>query len=178
MTKMLSRVADNLYWMSRYVERAEGVTRLVEVNRDTDLEFQANETGRDYWQSALSAMCAMDDFANDEIDDQEFFILFSKNWSSSVLTCINMARENARMVRDQLSEEIWVELNNLYLFLNSPALQGKFRSTQKIFPRIIAFPSYSKDYLMLRFIMMKDGDLCRLGGIWKDRIRPAESWIR
>ena len=40
---MLSRVADNLYWMSRYVERAEGVTRLVEVNRDTDLQFHASD---------------------------------------------------------------------------------------------------------------------------------------
>ena len=66
---MLSRVADNLYWMSRYVERAEGVTRLVEVNRDTDLESYANGTKRDYWQSALSAMCAVEDFAKDELDD-------------------------------------------------------------------------------------------------------------
>ena len=90
-----------------------------------------------------------------------------------------MARENARMVRDQLSEEIWVELNNLYLFSNSPALQGKFRSNPENFSAgYYVSPSYSKDYLMLRFIMMKDGDLCRLGGIWKDRIRPAESWIR
>ena len=137
---MLSRVADNLYWMSRYVERAEGVTRLVEVNRDTDLQFHANENRRDYWQSALSAMCAVDDFSSDEINDHELFILFSKNWSSSVLTCINMARENARMVRDQLSEEIWVELNNLYLFLNSPTLPEKFRSDpENFFRRTIRF---------------------------------------
>ena len=81
---MLSRVADNLYWMSRYVERAEGVTRLVEVNRDTDLESYANGKKRDYWQSALSAMCAVEDFAKDELNDQELFILFSKDWSSSV----------------------------------------------------------------------------------------------
>jgi uncharacterized alpha-E superfamily protein len=65
---MLSRVADNLYWMSRYVERAEGVTRLVEVNRDTDLESYANGKKRDYWQSALSAMCAVEDFAQDELE--------------------------------------------------------------------------------------------------------------
>ena len=137
---MLSRVADNLYWMSRYVERAEGVTRLVEVNRDTDLEFYASENKRDYWQSALCAMCAVDDFANDEIDDHELFILFSKRWSSSVLTCINMARENARMVRDQLSEEIWVELNNLYLFLNSSTFPEKFRSDpENFFRRTIRF---------------------------------------
>ena len=137
---MLSRVADNLYWMSRYVERAEGITRLIEVNRDTDLEFHANEKRCDYWQSALSAMCALEDFENDEIDDHELFILFSNNWSSSVITSINMARENARMVRDQLSEEIWVELNNLYLYLNSPALPEKFSSDpENFFRRTIRF---------------------------------------
>jgi hypothetical protein len=56
----------------------EGVTRLVEVNRDTDLESYANGKKRDYWQSALSAMCAVEDFAKDELNDHELFILFSK----------------------------------------------------------------------------------------------------
>ena len=71
-------------------------------------------------------MCALEDFAKDEIKDEEKFILFSDKWPSSLLTCINMARENGRMIRDQLSEEIWVELNNLYLFLNSPTLPKQF----------------------------------------------------
>ena len=53
--KMLSQVADNLYWMSRYVERAEGVTRLVEVNRDTDLESYAN--GNEEGLLAISPEC-------------------------------------------------------------------------------------------------------------------------
>ena len=164
--------------MSRYAERAEGVTRLVEVNRDTDLEFYATETKRDYWQSALCAMCAVDDFANDEIDDHELFILFSKRWSSSVLTCINMARENARMVRDQLSEEIWVELNNLYLFLNSSTFPEKFRSDPENFlDGQSVFLWFFKGFRMLQFIMMKDGVSCPWGGILKDRIRQAESWI-
>ena len=126
--------------MSRYVERAEGVTRLVEVNRDTHLESSAGGIQRDYWKSALNAMCAIDDFANDEINDEELFILFSKNWTSSLLTCVNMARENGRMVRDQLSEEIWVELNNLFLFLNAPSLQDEFtQDPEKFFRRVIRF---------------------------------------
>ncbi len=75
---MLSRVADNLYWMSRYVERAEGVTRLVEVNRDTDLQFHASDNRRDYWQSALSAMCAVEDFSRDEINDYELLFCFRR----------------------------------------------------------------------------------------------------
>ena len=163
--------------MSRYVERAEGVTRLVEVNRDTDLEFNTNENRRDYWQSALSAMCAVNDFANDEFHDHELFILFSKNWSSSVLTCINMARENARMVRDQLSEEIWVELNNLYLFMNSPSISEKFNSDpENFFEGQYVFLLYFRDLPMPPFIMMKGGDSCHSVDIWKDPIRQVVCW--
>ncbi|MEC7800793.1 MAG: alpha-E domain-containing protein [Verrucomicrobiota bacterium] len=137
---MLSRVADNMFWMSRYVERAEGVTRLVEVNRDTNLESNPSADYRDYWKSALNAMCALEDFAKDEINDEEKFILFSDKWASSLVTCINMARENGRMIRDQLSEEIWVELNNLYLFLNSPTLLQQFaQDPDNFFRRVIRF---------------------------------------
>ena len=138
---MLSRVADNLYWMNRYVERAEGVTRLVEVKRDTNLEAEAKSDKRDYWRSALQAMCASEGAEEeDDLNDPESFILFSKRWSSSVINSINQARENARMVRDQLSEEIWVELNNLYLFLNAPvAHQTYLQDSSKFFRRVIRF---------------------------------------
>ncbi|MBO26370.1 MAG: hypothetical protein CMI33_07225 [Opitutales bacterium] len=137
---MLSRVADNLYWMNRYVERAEGVTRLVEVKRDTNLEAEAKGDKRDYWRSALQAMCASEGAEEEDLNDPESFILFSKRWSSSVINSINQARENARMVRDQLSEEIWVELNNLYLFLNSPdAQQTYLQDSSKFFRRVIRF---------------------------------------
>ena len=54
---MLSRVADTLYWMSRFIERAEGVTRLVEVYRDSDLEVDARLGNVSYWQPTLLALC-------------------------------------------------------------------------------------------------------------------------
>ena len=101
-----------MFWMSRYVERAEGVTRLVEVNRDTNLEANPSRLSR-LLEICTQCYVCLEDFAKDEIKDEEKFILFSDKWPSSLLTCINMARENGRMIRDQLSEEIWVELNNL-----------------------------------------------------------------
>ena len=73
---MLSRVADNLYWMNRYVERAEGVTRLVEVKRDTNLEAEIKGDNRDYWRSALQAMCATEGTEDEDLNDPESFILF------------------------------------------------------------------------------------------------------
>ena len=66
--------------MSRYVKRAEGVTRLVEVNQDTNLEANPSADYRDYWKSALGlSIYALEDFAKDEIKDEEKFILFSDN---------------------------------------------------------------------------------------------------
>ena len=137
---MLSRVADTLYWMSRFVERAEGITRLVEVNRDTELESGGSQDDLGYWHSALQAMCAEREFETSEWKEPDAFILFSGKWSSSVLNCINSARENARMVRDQLSEQIWVELNSLYHFLNHEDAAREYGEDASVFfRRIIRF---------------------------------------
>jgi uncharacterized alpha-E superfamily protein len=137
---MLSRVADTLYWMSRFVERAEGVTRLVEVYRDSDLESDARRGDVGYWHPTLLAMCAQEQFEGDELDEPDSFLLFSSQWNNSVINSIKSARENARMVRDQLSEEIWVELNTLYHFLNSPKAMVEYRNDESsFFRRIIRF---------------------------------------
>lgn len=137
---MLSRVADTLYWMSRFIERAEGVTRLVEVYRDSDLEVDARRGDVSYWQPTLLALCAQEQFDEDELEEPASFLLFSSQWSNSVLNSINSARENARMVRDQLSEEIWVELNTIYHFLNSPKALAEYQNNEpSFFRRIIRF---------------------------------------
>ena len=137
---MLSRVADTLYWMSRFVERAEGVTRLVEIHRDTDLESDARSGNFGYWHSTLQSMCAKEQFEEDEMQGPDAFLLFSSQWNNSVINSINSARENARMVRDQLSEEIWVELNSLYHFLNSKNAILEYQNDESsFFRRIIRF---------------------------------------
>ena len=59
---MLSRVADTLWWMSRFVERAEGVTRIVQVHRDSDLETEFSQGAAEYWNSALIALYAQNEF--------------------------------------------------------------------------------------------------------------------
>ena len=137
---MLSRVADTLYWMSRFVERAEGVARLVEIHRDTDLESDTRRGDVGYWYSTLQSMCAKEQFDEDELEEPGTFLLFSSQWDNSVFNSINSARENARMVRDQLSEEIWVELNTLYHFINSKEAMLEYRNDESsFFRRIIRF---------------------------------------
>lgn len=137
---MLSRVADTLYWMSRFVERAEGVARLVEIHRDTDLESDTRRGDAGYWHPTLLAMCAQEQFDEDELKEPDAFLLFSSQWNNSVFNSINSARENARMVRDQLSEEIWVELNTLYHFINSKEAMLEYRNDEpSFFRRVIRF---------------------------------------
>ena len=137
---MLSRVADTLYWMSRFVERAEGVARLVEIHRDTDLESDTRRGDAGYWHPTLLAMCAQEQFDEDELKEPDAFLLFSGQWNNSVFNSINSARENARMVRDQLSEEIWVELNTLYHFINSKEAMLEYRNDEpSFFRRVIRF---------------------------------------
>ena len=126
--------------MSRFVERAEGVARLVEIHRDTDLESDTRRGDAGYWHPTLLAMCAQEQLDEDELKEPDAFLLFSSQWNNSVFNSINSARENARMVRDQLSEEIWVELNTLYHFINSKEAMLEYRNDESsFFRRVIRF---------------------------------------
>ena len=89
-----------------------------------------------------------------------------------------MARENGRMIRDQLSEEIWVELNNLYLFLNSPTLLQQFaQDPDNFFRRVIRFSLVFKAFRIPQFTKMKGGDLCHWVNISRGQIKQAEYLI-
>lgn len=112
---MLSRVANSLYWLSRYLERVENLTRLVEVNRYESLD----SSDPDQWRPLLYTTCTEKIFEGSEEQDVGMFIYFSEENPDSIRECVAHARENARMVRDQISEEIWRELNRFHLFIRS-----------------------------------------------------------
>lgn len=122
---MLSRVADSLYWMARYIERAENTTRLLEVNLQLLLDFEHLEDDRvkEHWMPIIRATGDEELFSElyDRADSQTVtdFLTFNVNNPNSVLSSLFSARENARMVRDQLSTELFETLNNVYLFLKS-----------------------------------------------------------
>ncbi|MHB2018184.1 MAG: alpha-E domain-containing protein [Candidatus Xenobia bacterium] len=109
---MLSRVADNLYWMSRYLERAEHTARLLDVTFNIMLEpAQGKEERR--WHRLLESLyvpvpAALDPFLITEA------ITFDTDRPSSIVSCITSARHNAMHVREQISSEMWEELNSLY----------------------------------------------------------------
>lgn len=114
---MLSRVADSLYWMSRYMERAEDITRVLTVNFNALLDMPAQDSAAS-WQALVHMAGAGQRYAElytrCTAEDVMSFLLWDEQNSDSVMACINLARENARTVREQISSEMWEQINNLY----------------------------------------------------------------
>lgn len=143
---MLSRAADNLYWMARFLERAENMARLVDTNSQFLLDAGLSADPRDSsgWRPILTVTCLDEDLERCRKDNPELgipeFLTLSRLNGDSIRQCIAQARENARMVRDQVSEEMWRELNRLHLFLQSSAAQDEWEfSPQEFCDRIIRF---------------------------------------
>jgi uncharacterized alpha-E superfamily protein len=116
---MLSRVADSLYWMSRYLERAEHTARLIDVDFQLRLD-QSPERGTGRWLRLLEAS-QIEPPADGKIDAATLtqILTLDRDNPSSILSCVAAARENLRQVREQCSSEMWEQLNRLYLQVNS-----------------------------------------------------------
>jgi uncharacterized alpha-E superfamily protein len=122
---MLSRVADSLYWMSRYLERAEHTARLVSVGL-AQLD-QSPQAGNLRWQRLLAALHTAPPAGGlDAYTGSRLLTVDSAN-PSSLSACVTLARENARQVREQISTEMWEQLNRLYLRVRSTDLEAIWR---------------------------------------------------
>ena len=125
---MLSRVADSLYWMSRYLERAEHTTRLLDVNLNLMLDESATSADR-RWQRMLQAL---GNPKGVEWNGNPFSLTqdlsFNTGNKASILSCIISARENSRHVREQISTEQWHRLNSLYLQVTRPEMQPEMHA--------------------------------------------------
>jgi uncharacterized alpha-E superfamily protein len=142
---MLSRVADHLYWMSRQMERAENLARLVRVSEEMLLDDESLGRGsaQEYWTPVLAATAMEGAFRNlypepRQGDAARFLTLDLRN-PDSILSCIKQARENARSVRDKISDEMWTELNALHLLVTSDeGAELLARSPHGFYEKIIA----------------------------------------
>jgi uncharacterized alpha-E superfamily protein len=110
---MLSRVADSLYWMSRYFERANHCARVLEANFNLMLNPGKVSTEK-RWQNVIRLLGIGEEGA--EIEPQAALLKLMSDGSNacSVVSCITSARENASQVREQISSEMWERLNQLY----------------------------------------------------------------
>jgi uncharacterized alpha-E superfamily protein len=116
---MLSRVAESIYWMSRYIERAENVARFVDVNLQLILDQPVGMQAQ--WEPLVATTG----------DDEEFeerygeasreavlkFLTFDTENPNSIISCLRAARENARSIRENISSEMWEQLNDAYLMV-------------------------------------------------------------
>lgn len=114
---MLSRVADSLYWMSRYLERAEHTARLIDVYLNHVLD-QSVAAGQQRQQVLASLGSSTPDGELDNDYQLVELVTFARNNPQSIVSAMASARENARQVREQISTEMWEQLNQLFLFIN------------------------------------------------------------
>ena len=108
---MLSRVADSLYWMSRYFERADNASRVLKATFGLILN-PAKFSTEERWFRAVSSLAP----GANNVDPQRalFLLVADMEGSFSIVKCISGARENARQVREEISSEMWEHLNRLY----------------------------------------------------------------
>lgn len=122
---MLSRVADSLYWMSRYLERAEHTTRMLDVNLNLMLD-ESSTSSEHRWTRALHALGHPRELQW-EGDPYTLtrMLTFDVTHKASIVACIIAARENSRHVREQISTEQWQRLNSLYLEVTRPGIEAE-----------------------------------------------------
>lgn len=135
---MLSRVADSIYWMNRYVERAENVARFVDVN--LNLLLDAPLGMEQQWDPIVITT------GDQEIFRQRYgeataenilkFLTFDREYPNSIISCLRSARENARSVREVISSEMWEQVNDFYLMVNEAADGGRLSELHHFFPQV------------------------------------------
>ena len=136
---MLSRTANAIYWMSRYLERADNVARFLAVNAHLVLDVGLD---RDLaqWAPLISASGDDDDFndryAEPSEDNVLNFLTFDEKNPNSILSCVQYARENARTLREVISSEMWETLNTLYHSVAKQSSKRRIDDLQDFFTEI------------------------------------------
>jgi uncharacterized alpha-E superfamily protein len=120
---MLSRVANSIYWLSRYTERAENVARFIDVNLQMILDLPHGS--REQWDPLVIITGDDEAFAaryeGPSRDNVIRFLTFDSANPNSIISCLRAARENARTVREAISSEMWEQINTCYLMVNAAA---------------------------------------------------------
>lgn len=127
---MLSRIADSLFWLSRYMERADGLLRLTSTHYIFSLDKDI--TGFRSWKPVLEVFAAtspneMETLANDTEGALKKLLIDTTN-HNSLKGIVNRARENARGVQDHISKETWGEINQMFHLINQPILLSRLNA--------------------------------------------------
>jgi len=162
---MLSRVANSLYWMFRYIERAENIARIVDVNLQLLLDLRDLNEKRlaEHWLPIVQTTGDEEQFfalhKKATAQNVTEFLVFQLENPNSIVSSICQARENARMVRDQITIELWEELNRLYWFVKTPVARQVWKDSPSEFFQQIKAGS-------LHIIGLTDATLIHNEGWW------------
>jgi uncharacterized alpha-E superfamily protein len=139
---VISRVADSCFWLGRYLERAEGTARVLQVTRNLSLD--AGLSPRDCWYPVVVVSGEEKHFTErfgQAFDDGELvqrWLTWEAENLSSIRRSVNAARENARSIRETVTRETWEEINELHLWLGRPDAQARWRDDRHGFYRRVS----------------------------------------
>ena len=129
---MLSRIADSLYWLNRYMERTDGILRVVSIHYSLSLDKDVNRSTT--WKPVLELFTGMKEERIQDIENQPELvlkkILFDADNTNSLKVLVNKARENARGMQDHITKEVWEQVNGMYHLVNHPSILTRLNSYQ------------------------------------------------
>jgi uncharacterized alpha-E superfamily protein len=165
---MLSRTADHLFWMARYTERAENTARMLDVNYQTSLLPQSAAVAQAGWEGIVSISELESSYkawhSSVNANDVMTFMVKNDMNSSSIVSCIKQARENARAVRGTLTTEVWETINQTWLELKRMLADGEFERDPGKFFEWVKFRSHlSRGVTVGTMLMDESLHFIRLG---------------
>ena len=135
---MLSRVADSIYWLNRYVERAENVARFVETNINLILDSPSGL--QQQWEPLVlttgDGPIFEERYGEATADCVIKFLSFDREYPNSILSCLCSARENARSVREIISSEMWEQINAFYMMVKEATERQSLSQMHKFFTEV------------------------------------------
>ncbi len=135
---MLSRVADSIYWLNRYVERAENIARFLDVNFNLILDSPTGMTQQ--WEPLIMTTGDLplfkERYGQDSAANVIQFLSFDASYGNSILSCLHSARENARSIREIISSEMWEQVNGAYMMVRDANPQQSLPELREFFAEI------------------------------------------
>ncbi len=135
---MLSRVANSIYWLNRYVERADNVARFIDVNLNLILDFPTGVAQQ--WEPLVlttgDTPIFKERYGKATAENVIQFLAFDSEYPNSIVSCLQRARENARSIREIISSEMWEQVNAFYLMVKEAAKEQTIAELHEFFTQV------------------------------------------
>jgi uncharacterized alpha-E superfamily protein len=170
---MLSRTADSIYWLSRYIERAENTARIIDAASRLAALPAGYGGSTNEWESALSSTGSLETFEQQydvaTAENVVEFLVFSALNPSSIKSCLEVARANARAVRTALTTEMWETINTAWLELKNHSSRGLDLGRLSDFLRFVKQTSLTFDGSVYRTMLRNDAYYFSRIGVYIER---------